>query len=266
MHRVLALRARVRRAAGHVRADGRRSRLPVEDRPRARTIRSSIRNAFRAAPACRPVRPARWSRNRCCRKGTPDHSAITTCAYCGVGCSFRAEMKGDEVVRMVPNKDGHANHGHSCVKGRFARGYATHPDRILKPMIRAKITDPWREVSWDEAIGHAASRVQAHPGQVRSRFDRRHHLVALHERGNVPRAEAGARRVRQQQCRYLRTRMPFADRLRPQEHARRIGRHAEFRFGDEGRRDHGHRRESDRRPSGVRLADEAALAPEGARS
>ena len=45
-------------------------------------------------------------------------------------------MQGDEVVRMVPNKDGHANHGHACVKGRFACGYATHPDRITKPMIR----------------------------------------------------------------------------------------------------------------------------------
>ena len=62
-------------------------------------------------------------------KGQADHSVITTCAYCGVGCSFKAEMKGAEVVRMVPNKDGHANHGHSCVKGRFAFGYATHPDR-----------------------------------------------------------------------------------------------------------------------------------------
>jgi formate dehydrogenase major subunit len=77
-----------------------------------------------------------------------------------VGCSFRAEMKGEEVVRMVPNKDGHANHGHSCVKGRFAIGYATHSDRIVKPMIRAKITDPWREVSWEEAISHAASEMQ----------------------------------------------------------------------------------------------------------
>ena len=68
--------------------------------------------------------------------GQPEHSVVTTCAYCGVGCSFKAEMKGDEVVRMVPNKDGNANHGHSCVKGRFAWGYATHPDRITKPMIR----------------------------------------------------------------------------------------------------------------------------------
>jgi formate dehydrogenase major subunit len=101
-------------------------------------------------------------------KGQPDHSIITTCAYCGVGCSFKAEMKGTEVVRMVPNKDGKANRGHSCVKGRFAFGYATHPDRIKKPMIRSKITDPWREVSWDEAIGNAAAefkRIQAKYGR-----------------------------------------------------------------------------------------------------
>jgi formate dehydrogenase major subunit len=100
--------------------------------------------------------------------GQPDHSVVTTCAYCGVGCSFRAEMKGTEVVRMVPNKDGRANHGHSCVKGRFAWGYATHPDRIRTPMIRKKITDPWREVSWDEAISYAASefkRIQAKYGR-----------------------------------------------------------------------------------------------------
>ena len=101
-------------------------------------------------------------------QGQAEHSIVTTCAYCGVGCSFRAEMKGEEVVRMVPNKDGHANHGHSCVKGRFAIGYATHKDRILKPMIRAQISDPWREVSWEEAINHAASefkRIQAKYGR-----------------------------------------------------------------------------------------------------
>jgi formate dehydrogenase major subunit len=89
--------------------------------------------------------------------GQAEHSKITTCAYCGVGCAFKAEMKGNEVVRMVPWKDGQANHGHSCVKGRFAWGYATHKDRMLKPMIRKKITDPWQEVSWEEAIGYAAS-------------------------------------------------------------------------------------------------------------
>ena len=93
-------------------------------------------------------------------KGQAEHSVTTTCAYCGVGCSFRAEMQGEEVVRMVPNLDGHANHGHSCVKGRFAIGYATHSDRILKPMIRKQITDPWREVPWEEAIAYAASEMQ----------------------------------------------------------------------------------------------------------
>src|SRR5262245_16884822 len=89
--------------------------------------------------------------------GQPEHSVLTTCAYCGVGCAFKAEMRGEQVVRMMPYKDGKANHGHSCVKGRFAWGYATHKDRITKPMIRAKITDPWKEVSWEEAINHAAS-------------------------------------------------------------------------------------------------------------
>ncbi len=100
--------------------------------------------------------------------GQPEHSVVTTCAYCGVGCSFKAEMQGGEVVRMMPYKDGKANHGHSCVKGRFAWGYATHKDRITKPMIRAKITDPWREVTWEEAINHAASefkRIQAKYGR-----------------------------------------------------------------------------------------------------
>src|SRR6201981_504252 len=89
--------------------------------------------------------------------GTPEHSVVTTCAYCGVGCSFKAEMRGEEVVRMVPYQDGKANRGHSCVKGRFAWGYTTHKERILNPMIRNKITDPWREVSWDEALNYAAS-------------------------------------------------------------------------------------------------------------
>jgi formate dehydrogenase major subunit len=91
--------------------------------------------------------------------GIPEHSVTTTCAYCGVGCSFNAEMKGEEVIRMVPNKDGGANHGHSCVKGRFAWGYATHKDRITTPMIRKSIKEPWQEVSWDEAIGYAASEL-----------------------------------------------------------------------------------------------------------
>ena len=100
--------------------------------------------------------------------GQAEHSISTTCAYCGVGCGFKAEMKGTQVVRMVPWKDGAANEGHSCVKGRFAWGYATHKDRITTPMIRKSIAEPWREVSWEQAIGYAASefkRIQARHGR-----------------------------------------------------------------------------------------------------
>ncbi|MFG1430738.1 formate dehydrogenase subunit alpha [Xanthobacter sp. V2C-8] len=101
--------------------------------------------------------------------GTPEHAVVTTCAYCGVGCAFRAEMRGDELVRMVPHKDGKANRGHSCVKGRFAYGYATHQDRILKPMIRASIHEPWKEVTYEEAIAYAASEFK----RIQEKYGRR---------------------------------------------------------------------------------------------
>ena len=92
--------------------------------------------------------------------GMPTRTVMTTCAYCGVGCSFKAELRGDELVRMVPAKDGGANEGHSCVKGRFAFGYATHTDRVLTPLVRGSIDEPWREASWEEAIGYAAERIR----------------------------------------------------------------------------------------------------------
>ena len=93
-------------------------------------------------------------------QGLPEHSVVTTCAYCGVGCSFKAELKGDQLVRMVPFKGGKANHGHSCVKGRFAFAYATHSDRVTSPMIRNSIDDPWRQVGWNEAVTFAATRIR----------------------------------------------------------------------------------------------------------
>jgi formate dehydrogenase major subunit len=101
--------------------------------------------------------------------GQPDHSVKTTCAYCGVGCSFIAEMKGDQVVRMTPDNDGQANHGPSCVKGRFAWGYSTHRDRVLEPMIRDRIDEPWRKVSWDDAIAHAARRFK----EIQAKYGRK---------------------------------------------------------------------------------------------
>ncbi|WP_370049382.1 MULTISPECIES: formate dehydrogenase subunit alpha [Salipiger] len=101
--------------------------------------------------------------------GTPDREVVTTCAYCGVGCSFKAELNGDQLVRMTPWKHGKANRGHSCVKGRFAYGYAEHPDRILNPMIRDSIDEPWREVSWPEALAFASERMNG----IREKYGRR---------------------------------------------------------------------------------------------
>ena len=105
---------------------------------------------------------------RVIEEGLPERAVVTTCAYCGVGCSFRVELKGEVPVRLVPDGRGRANEGHSCVKGRFAFGYATHPDRVRSPLVRGSIDEPWREVGWDEAIAHVATefrRIQARYGR-----------------------------------------------------------------------------------------------------
>ena len=111
--------------------------------------------------ACVNVCPtATLSEKSLIQLGQAERTVTTTCAYCGVGCSFNAEVKGQQVVRMVPNKAGGANEGHACVKGRFAWGYASHPDRLKEPMIRSSIDQPWRVVSWDEAFEYAASEIR----------------------------------------------------------------------------------------------------------
>jgi formate dehydrogenase major subunit len=150
--------------------------------------------------------------------GAPDRSVTTTCAYCGVGCSFHAELKGDRVLRMVPDKAGKANEGHACVKGRFAFGYATHQDRITQPLIRESIDQPWREVGWDEAFAFTAARLRD--------IQQRHGRDSI---GGITSSRCTneetylvqkmVRALRQQQRRYLRASLPFADRLWPEDHA-----------------------------------------------
>ena len=192
--------------------------------------------------------------------GVPDRSVDTTCAYCGVGCSFRAEVKGDQVVRMVPHKDGKANHGHSCVKGRFAWGYANHRDRVTAPMIRESTAEPWRETSWEEAVAYAAQRLKA----VQAKHGRKSIGGITSSRctneGSVGGAEDGAHRLRQQQRGHLRPGVPLAHRLRLEARLRHLGRHPGLRLGARCGCDGGDRRQSHPGASGVRLADEAALA------
>ena len=162
---------------------------------------------------------------------------------------------------MVPYKAGKANEGHSCVKGRFAYGYATHQDRILKPMIRKRIDDPWREVSWDEALQLRGERIQAHPGATTaatsigaitsSRCTNEEVFLVQ----KLVRAGFGNNNV--DTCARV-CHSPTGYGL--SQDLRHLGRHAGFQVGRQVRRHHGHRRQSDRRASGVRLAHEEAPA------
>jgi len=139
--------------------------LTIEGRGFGSRVAAGANGSFLDSPcvscgACVQVCPtATLTENTVIELGQPRRTVLTTCAYCGVGCSFKAEMQGEQVVRMVPYKNGGANEGHSCVKGRFAWGYASHPDRKLEPMIRESIDDEWRIVSWDEAIAYTAERL-----------------------------------------------------------------------------------------------------------
>ena len=158
---------------------------------RARTTSSWTPSASRAGRACRCVPRTRSSRSRSSSSGSPIGASSPRAPIAASGCSFRAELRGDEVVRMVPTKDGGANSGHSCVKGRFAWGYTNHDDRVLTPLLRERTTDPWREV--DVGGGHSPHRraIPLDPGPIRRRRDRRHHLVAMHERRGVRGPEDG---------------------------------------------------------------------------
>ena len=196
--------------------------------------------------------------------GMPTRSVDTTCAYCGVGCSFRAEVQGTgdatRVVRMMPSKAGGANEGHSCVKGRFAYGYASHRDRQLEPMVRNSIHDEWRVTSWEEAITRIANGFK----EIQSRHgvgaDGRHLVLPLHQRGGLRRPEDGPGRLPQQQHRHVRSRVPLPHRLWPQPDAGHLGRHPGLQVGGALRRHAAHRGQPDGRPPRLRLPDEASTA------
>ena len=163
LHRLLAVRARVRRHPGHVRADRGGRGFDSRITPGGVDFLSS---ECVSCGACVQACPTdALAEKSLVELGMPTRSVDTTCAYCGVGCSFRAEVSGvgddTRVVRMIPSKDGGANEGHSCVKGRFAYGYASHDDRQMHPMVRDSIEDEWRVVSWEEAIARVAEGFQA---------------------------------------------------------------------------------------------------------
>ncbi len=192
--------------------------------------------------------------------GRPEKAVTTTCAYCGVGCSFEAEVKGE------------AGRAHGAEPRRQGEPWA----RLRQGPVRLRLRHACRSHHHadDPQADHRSVaarqlgrgvqvcrvRVPPHPGPVRSRVRRRHHVLPLHQRGSVPGAEARARRTRHEQRRHLRTRLPLPHRVWLEAHPRRIRGYPGVRLSNEERRDFRHRRQPDRRPPGVRVAHEAATA------
>jgi formate dehydrogenase major subunit len=101
----------------------------------------------------------------------PDRSVDSVCPYCGVGCQLTYHVKDDRIL-YVEGRNGPANHGRLCVKGRYGFDYARHPERLTVPLVRRpgtpkEVTDPatargwFREASWDEAIALAGGGLRA---------------------------------------------------------------------------------------------------------
>ena len=101
-----------------------------------------------------------------------DRKVDSVCPFCGVGCLITYNVR-DEKIISVEGRDGPANHGRLCVKGRFGFDYAHHPDRLTVPLIRKpgvpKEVQPYgadwravfREASWDEALDLAAGTLKS---------------------------------------------------------------------------------------------------------
>ncbi|MEU5644453.1 formate dehydrogenase subunit alpha [Streptomyces milbemycinicus] len=84
----------------------------------------------------------------------PPTATRTTCGYCGVGCALDVVTRDGEVTAVLPARDGPVNQGHACVKGRFAHGYLTSPERLTRPLLRRD--GRLEAIGWDEALGEVA--------------------------------------------------------------------------------------------------------------
>jgi formate dehydrogenase major subunit len=101
----------------------------------------------------------------------PDKQVESVCPYCGVGCQLTYNVKDDKIL-FVEGRDGPANQGRLCVKGRYGFDYAHHPHRLTKPLIRradapkkgdfvmdpSNVLDIFREASWEEALALAGGK------------------------------------------------------------------------------------------------------------
>ena len=89
-----------------------------------------------------------------------DREVHSVCPYCGVGCTLDLEIKDGHIIRVHPDREGPANHGQACVRGRFlVREAVHHPKRVLKPLVRKN--GRLEETGWDEALQLVARRFAA---------------------------------------------------------------------------------------------------------
>lgn len=82
----------------------------------------------------------------------------TTCAYCGTGCEMDVGTRHKRIVAIKPAPEAPVNHGHLCVKGRYAFDFVYAKDRVTRPMIRRN--GDWKDASWHEAISFTAGEFQ----------------------------------------------------------------------------------------------------------
>jgi len=94
--------------------------------------------------------------------GAPDRVVTTICPYCGVGCQLKLEIKNERIVRVVPDPEGPANRGQSCVKGKFGLDFVHDPNRLTVPLI--KRDGKFVEATWDEALDLVASKLANYKG------------------------------------------------------------------------------------------------------
>ena len=88
-------------------------------------------------------------------------SVRSVCTYCGTGCSIDIQVQNGALMEIKAPADAPPNWGQLCVKGRFGYTFYRHPDRLLRPLLRDSIEEPFREVSWDEAVRFIAQRLEA---------------------------------------------------------------------------------------------------------
>jgi len=82
---------------------------------------------------------------------------LTTCPYCGSGCTFYLEVENNTIVKVIPNTENAVNNGSLCSKGHFGMDFVQSKDRLTTPLIRKNGT--LTPVSWKEAYTFTASRL-----------------------------------------------------------------------------------------------------------